>query len=171
MKSKLLYFALFALILGSLKGFLIPDDILVQENESDHWRPIAKISQRHSSIIELSEQIRNSGLIFMEEKETEQFSQNSMPDLPEIIALSTIDGRPQAHIRGNEGQPRSYGAGDWTESGWKIEKVNFDNVVLKFEEYEDTVFINEYNSEQLTELEQFKESDSKESIGLNEKGK
>lgn len=152
MSSKITALLLAAIATGVISGWMSSQTQSPKVSDNVAWKSFESSLAEQEDVLTTSNQIKASGIIrkFLSPKEKQEAERvkvkdDGTPPLPEIIGTSVVNGIAQVHIKMPDAPPISLVQGDSLESGWLLESVNLNGIVLKYEDIEQTVLVREYD--------------------------
>lgn len=152
MSSKITALLLAAIATGVISGWMSSQTQSPKVSDNVAWQSFESSLAEQEDVLTTSNQIKASGIIrkFLSSEEKQEAERvrvedEGIPPLPEIIGTSVVNGIAQVHIKTPDAPPISLVQGDSLESGWLLESVNLNGIVLKYEDIEQTVLVREYD--------------------------
>ena len=150
--KKTVRFTLAAIATGVIAGWSQSHTKHADVSDNDVWQTFETSIVGQKDIAETVRNIKTSGIIRKfptreEEQKADviEAEKDGLPPLPEIIGTSVVNGIPQVHIKMPDAPPISLVQGDTLESGWLVETVNLNGIILKYEDVEQSVLVKDYD--------------------------
>ncbi len=157
MRERFIKISAGALVLAAVIGWLQAGPAVVDvTSAADPWQDLSA-GENVGELDAISERLKLSGLFPLSQAEADKraalIAQNpaegagGVPAFPTIIAVSTLGGLPQVHLRLADNQNIVAGAGETLVSGWTLKMIDLERVIAVYEGQEQEFKVVNYESQ------------------------